>query len=38
MAALRDEYYFLLQKLQAGNILAGERNRLTALKNLLGIA
>ena len=37
MAALRDEYYFLLQKLQAGNILSGERNRLTALKNLLGI-
>ena len=38
MAALRDEYYLLLQKLKAGNILAGERNRLTALKNLLGIA
>jgi len=37
MAALRDEYYFLLQKLRAGNILSGERNRLTALKNLLGI-
>ena len=38
MAALRDEYYLLLQKLKAGNILAGERNRLTALKNLLGFA
>ena len=38
MAALRNEYYLLLQKLKAGNILAGERNRLTALKNLLGIA
>ena len=38
MAALRDEYYLLLQKLRAGNILAGERNRLTALKNLLGFA
>ena len=38
MAALRDEYYLLLQKLKAGNILAGERNRLIALKNLLGIA
>ena len=38
MAALRDEYYLLLQKLKAGNILNSERNRLTALKNLLGIA
>ena len=38
MNALRDEYYLLLQKLRAGNILSGERNRLTALKNLLGIA
>ena len=38
MAALRNEYYLLLQKLKAGNILAGERNRLIALKNLLGIA
>ena len=38
MAALRDEYYLLLQKLKAGNILSGERNRLTALKNLLGFA
>ena len=38
MAALRDEYYLLLQKLRAGNILSGERNRLTALKNLLGFA
>jgi len=38
MNALRDEYYLLLQKLKAGNILAGERNRLTALKNLLGMA
>ena len=38
MAALRNEYYLLLQKLRAGNILNSERNRLTALKNLLGIA
>jgi len=38
MAALRDEYYLLLQKLQMGNILASEKNRLTALKNLLGMA
>ena len=38
MAALRNEYYLLLQKLKAGNILNSERNRLTALKNLLGIA
>ena len=37
MAALRDEYYLLLQKLQTGNILDAERNRLTALKNLLRI-
>ena len=38
MAALRDEYYLLLQKLQTGSILNSERNRLTALKNLLGMA
>ena len=38
MAALRDEYYLLLQKLQMGNILDSEKNRLTALKNLLGMA
>jgi len=37
MAALRDEYYLLLQKLQTGNIVDAERNRLTALKNLLRI-
>jgi hypothetical protein len=38
MAALRDEYYLLLQKLQTGSILNSERNRLTALGNLLGMA
>ena len=38
MAALRDEYYLLLQKLQTGSILDSERNRLTALGNLLGMA
>ena len=38
MAALRDEYYLLLQKLQTGSILDSEKNRLTALGNLLGMA